>query len=414
MHTVKQVYVAGGMPVLSYVDRKVSDKRQELLDAIDSHKLITVTGNTKTGKTVLVNKMFPKDKHIWVDSGTVNNESEFWEFIHESLQLWDSIEKTTEYGGELAVAGTASAQAGIILAKATTEISGSISGNLSKGSLKGRSVNKKVSTLVELGKNNKCLIIDDFHYLDKQLQQTIVRALKGLIFNGLNVICIAIPHRKYDAIMVEREMNGRVVHIDIPVWEDYELVEIAKSGESPLRIKYREEVLTMLSTEAFGSPHLMQEFLILLLNDLGIHETQQDTYFVEKCDDAVFTKIAEQTGNEVFRKLAIGPRARSDRKERRLKDGKVVDIYKLVLLTLIELKPGMIRVNYVPEIRNAMKKLIDELPQVNEVSRNFEKMKEIALSDNSSVAVLEWNKSERELIITDPFFALYLKHGKLA
>jgi hypothetical protein len=413
MYTIKQVYVAGGMPVITYVDRKVQDKKQELIDAIDTHKLITVTGNTKTGKTVLVNKLFPKDKHIWIDSGTIKTESDFWDTIGEFCSLYETIEKSTEFGTEISGEVNTSGEANVLFAKATAQLSGSLTGSATKTATKSRTANKKVIAIQALRQNKHVLIIDDFHYIERSLQQSIVRALKGLIFDGLNVICIAIPHRKYDAIMVEREMNGRVAQVSIPQWEKYELIEIAKAGENPLNIKYENVILESLANEALGSPHLMQEFLIAVLKRNKIENTQSKTIKVSTMDKGIFEKIANDTGNEVFKKLAYGPRQRSDRKERILKNGKTVDIYKLVILTLIELKPGLIKINYIPDIRNAMKKIIDELPQINEVSRIFEKMKEIALTDNSSVPVLEWNKTERELIITDPFFALYLKYGKL-
>ncbi len=414
MITVKQVYTAGGMPELSFVDRKVADKRQELLDSVDSNNLVTVTGNTKTGKTVLVNKYFPKSTHVWVDAGSIKDETEFWETISEQLDLYDQTEKATELSGNVGGEVKGSAAAGILVAKASTEASASIGGGISRTTRRSKSTNKKILSINGLRESKKVLVIDDFHYLTGKLQQSIIRALKGLIFDGLNVVCIAIPHRKYDAVMVEREMNGRVTQVTIPEWEEAELIDIAKTGEQPLNISYDTGLLSILSREALGSPHLMQKYLIeLLIKDYAIRETQKDKRIIDVANEVLFSRIANETGNEVFKKLAYGPRQRSDRKKRILKNGRAVDIYKLVILTLLHIKPGLIKIRYVPEIRNAMRDLIDELPQVNEVSRVFEKMKEIALSDNSSVAVLEWNKAERELIITDPFFALYLKHGTI-
>jgi hypothetical protein len=60
------------------------------------------------------------------------------------------------------------------------------------------------------------LIIDDFHYLPRDLQGSIVRALKPLVFVGSSIIIIAIPHRRYDALKVEKEMTGWIHPVDIP------------------------------------------------------------------------------------------------------------------------------------------------------------------------------------------------------
>lgn len=53
----------------------------------------------------------------------------------------------------------------------------------------------------------------------------------------------------------------------------------------------------------------------------------------------------------------------------------------------------------------------DKVPNAQEVSRVLSKMSEIAISDESSTPVIDWEKEERKLHITDPFFAFYLKWG---
>ena len=54
-------------------------------------------------------------------------------------------------------------------------------------------------------------MIDDFHYLSRDVQLAVVRALKELIVAGLRVIALAVPHRGFDVPRVENEMTGRVV-----------------------------------------------------------------------------------------------------------------------------------------------------------------------------------------------------------
>ena len=46
----------------------------------------------------------------------------------------------------------------------------------------------------------------------------IVRGLKDLVFDGIAVIVASVPHRAYDAVRVEKEMTGRVEHLEIPFW----------------------------------------------------------------------------------------------------------------------------------------------------------------------------------------------------
>ena len=73
--------------------------------------------------------------------------------------------------------------------------------------------------------------------------------------------------------------------------------------------------------------------------------------------------------------------------------------------------PGLDSIQY-EVLRAAIREVLEEnLPQANEVTRVLEKMAEIASSDESSTPVLDWDKDEQLLHITDPFFAFYLKWG---
>lgn len=69
-YKTSHVFVPGGMPLHTYVSRSERNLENRLQTAGDNLcKLVTVTGATKSGKTVLTNKIFPKNKNIWVDGG---------------------------------------------------------------------------------------------------------------------------------------------------------------------------------------------------------------------------------------------------------------------------------------------------------------------------------------------------------
>jgi hypothetical protein len=73
----------------------------------------------------------------------------------------------------------------------------------------------------------------------------------------------------------------------------------------------------------------------------------------------------------------------------------------------------MERVDY-ELLRGAIRQtLAAEIPQAHEVSRVLEKMAEIASSDEASTPVIDWDKEDQELHVTDPCFAFFLKWGVL-
>ena len=55
------------------------------------------------------------------------------------------------------------------------------------------------------------------------------------------------------------------------------------------------------------------------------------------------------------------------------------------------------------------KVLSDNIPQGHEITRVLSKMDEIAKKELHGEPVLDWDKENTKLYISDPFFAFYLK-----
>ena len=77
----------------------------------------------------------------------------------------------------------------------------------------------------------------------------------------------------------------------------------------------------------------------------------------------IFCEIAEHSGRSIFNKLKRGPRARTDRKARNLRNGTKTDIYGLVMECLKDMKPGVCSIKY-EDLRNRIKDIsLDSPPQ---------------------------------------------------
>ncbi|EBI7385902.1 ATP-binding protein [Salmonella enterica] len=409
---VSQVFVPGGMPKLTYVERTQGEIREKLESAKDNLcKLVTLTGQTKSGKTVLTQMIFPftDPNVIWVDGGSIPAENDIWEQVLDRLDVYPNEEVNTSDTASTVVSGKANVSASILIAKGGGELGVSQNDGSTKGKKSARNITSKNAAIKALAESQASLIIDDFHYLDRDMQGSFVRAVKPLVFHGVPVVLIAIPHRRYDAIKVEREITGRLENIMMPYWSIDELKQIATIGFPLLNVNVSSAVVDILASEALGSPHLMQEFCKSLCADYSIKETSEKEIKISKVDDSLFKNVAESTGKVVFDKLATGPRQRSDRLMRLLKSGERVDIYKVVLYALSKMKPGMQTIQY-EELRSAIRDIVAETPpQAHEVTRVLEKMSEIASNEEASTPVIDWEREEQKLHITDPFFAFYLK-----
>ena len=234
-----------------------------------------------------------------------------------------------------------------------------------------------------------------------------------MIFEGLPVVLIAIPHKRYDAVKVEREMTGRIFPLSIPLWSETELAYIPKEGFKQLNVKPDGKLIDVFSKEAIGSPHLIQEFCRKICKESEILDDSRNWEIATDGNEIelILSSVAESIGRPMFDKLARGPRQRSDRIPRSLKSGGVTDIYGLILAALAHMKPGLETVEY-EQLRTAIRDVgKGKLPQANEITRVLGHMSTIAASDESSTPVIEYEEEEQLLHITDPFFAFFLRHG---
>jgi len=411
----QEVFVPGGFPRHTYNPR-ASLKLEERLGEVKENlcKLVTVTGNTKSGKTVLTRKVLPTEDSIWIDGGSVSEENDFWDIVVEQLNLFQTTTVGNETGTTSTVGGAIKSAASFFgIVKGEGEAKAELEKGRSDSVGKEQAIGSRVVALKGLKSAGIPLVIDDFHYLPKNLQGTIVRALKPLVFDGQPVVIIAIPHRRYDAMKVEREMTGRIFPMQIPAWEIGELEEIPRKGFALLGQGVHPEFLRCLSEQAIGSPHLIQDFCREACRqslNLGVDPGGLPVDALTP----IFKEVAETIGRPIFEKLARGPRQRTDRVSRTLKTGESVDIYQLVLHALAHMKPGLISIEY-EQLRAAIRDVsATAVPQLHEVARVLKHMSSIAATDQSSTPVIDFEDDEKKLHITDPFFAFYLRWGSLS
>lgn len=403
------IFVPGGFPKYTYNPREEKKLEEKIEEAKNNLcKLVTITGQTKSGKTVLTKKIYPKNESIWIDGGAIKTEEDFWNALIDQLEYYqtESYSKTTEENGSTSQEDLLKGELGLFGGSKKITVNG---GDKSAETLiRTKLVSTKISALKGLEVNKIPLIIDDFHYIERTIQGNVVRALKSPIFDGAPVIIIAIPHKRFDAMKVEKEMTGRISHVQIPMWNDTELTYIANIGFNLLNFQIDKMLIDYLANEAVGSPHLMQEFCRSLSKKLDNNVTISKAII-----DEIFHEIAENIGRPIFEKLMKGPRQRTDRIQRTLKNGKTVDIYGLILSALAHIKPGLISIEY-EELRQAIREVIStQLPQIHEIARVLKTMSRIAATDESSAPVIDFDEAEKKLHITDPFFSFYLKWGTL-
>ena len=241
-------------------------------------------------------------------------EDDFWTTVIDQLDLFQTTEIANGKGSTAKISASGTAIANFFVAKGEAKVGGSYGTSKSKSS-RTRAVSSRVAAMAGLRDAHRAIVIDDFHYLPRERQGSLMRALKPLIFDGLPVVIIAIPHRRYDAVKVEKEMTGRILPVNIPAWSEEELAYIPKTGFPLLNGTLSDALTKTLSEQSVGSPHLVQEFCRAICREQGITTTFGGKAANLSRDglNKVFGETAETIGRPIFEKLARGPRQRSDR-----------------------------------------------------------------------------------------------------
>lgn len=410
-YRLKQVFTPGGLPTVTYVNRENSGLERLLRGALaKGHSIICVTGSTKSGKTVLCRTVLNESGAVWLQGGRITSEDDFWSQLAHQLSLPSEVTVVT--GGELGTSGEVGVGGSIGLG------ANKVSASLRMGTSDKKSAtesNKSIralqlSTLQTMRSSNRALVVDDFHYIEPAIQKRIVQSLKSEVFDGLEVILLAVPHRGFDPISVEKEMEGRFTQISIPVWSDDELRSIPITGFRALNVSVDDAIVDRMVNESFASPILVQNFCseLCLRNDVvtTLDEIRElDGSYL----DSIFEETAKQFGFPNYEKLRKGPQSRKDRQKRRYKNGAEGDVYSAILLAIGKTGPKS-ETTY-DEIRSALRDVLAEgtIPQKHEVVKALSQMTRIAKKEIEGEPILEWVQSDGKLYITDPFLLFFMK-----
>jgi hypothetical protein len=93
-----EVFIAGGEPKTTYVDRQESHVERNLARAIASpNQIVSVAGPTKTGKTVLCKRILGDREYVWIDGGVVQSAQQLWDEVSGELRIPYQTSDSTDH-----------------------------------------------------------------------------------------------------------------------------------------------------------------------------------------------------------------------------------------------------------------------------------------------------------------------------
>ncbi len=410
---LSEIFTPNDTPTITYVGRADLKLEESLESFFELPKMIiSISGPSKSGKTVLIKKVLDEELIIPVIGSGIGVPEDLWERALQWMEAPTSITTTKSTAHRVSGGAKGGGKAGIPLVaqgKAEAHVDASKSWeDSSSGVTESAGLTRVIK---EIAGSEFVIFIDDFHYIPEALHEEVGRQIKVAADNGVKIVTASVPHRADDVVRSNPELRGRVAAVDLGYWDTRHLRMIARQGFSQLNIDLAPEVENRLCDEAMGSPQLMQTICYCLCQVLAIREPLHEHKRIEIGGAEILQALTQTSHFTDFSKmlssLHSGPKTRGqERKEHELVDGTRGDVYRTVLLA-IRADPIAMSFSYDDIMARIRAVCSADSPVGSSVTSCLEQMHLITESLQPGRPVLAWD--EDNLDITDPYFAFFLR-----
>jgi hypothetical protein len=303
VHKVGEVFGINRELPVNYVSRQGIDDK--LIDNLTRDHHIVIFGSSKQGKTCLRKSCLNDDDYIVVSCQSTMDLKQVHAAILKSAGYEMAESSTKSSDGSFKLSAKFTAKTGVIIASGQAEGGGELNRNKSEQTtthrleLDAQDPNDVIAALQEID-FRRFVVLEDFHYLPMETQQTFSHALKAFHENSkITFIVVAVWREENRLILFNGDLTGRVIAIDADAWNSAELHQVITAGEALLNMSFQRDFKQQLIDGSFQSVYLVQEGCHRACTDAGIYQTQ-DTYRelvpVRSARDYITEIVNEQGG----------------------------------------------------------------------------------------------------------------------
>lgn len=410
------VFTPGVFPKYTYVDRAERNLEERLRDALEvPGNAVSVSGPSKSGKTVLIERVVGEDYLIPVSGAGVRTPEDVWSQVLTWIGVPQSTTETTSrsYGGKAMLGGAGALKANFVVeASVDGKIEGSVGSGTSRQQMYSRSGLAQVIREIA-GSDDFVILIDDFHYIERGIQEEVARQIKEAVGKRVKIVTASVPHRADDVVRSNPELRGRLETIDFASWKREELLQIADLGFQALNSEIDVESCLKFATESLGSPQLMQAICLAAARRKGLRVKPKKLAKYTFTADERKQVFEGQTSIGDFRSLVQvldqGPKTRgTERKIHQLKWGATGDVYRC-LLHAIASDPPVQSLTY-REITSRTEAIcVGAPPAGSSVVTACAHMHNLAAAKFPNEVVFDWDEDKQVLNLPDPYLLFFLR-----
>jgi hypothetical protein len=410
-----EVFTPTSFPSHTYVTREELHNERLLREWMrSSTQVASISGPSKAGKTVLVQRVVGEDNLITVSGASVRSPDQLWERV---LDWWGEPHSTTAASAD-ATTETRAQEKGLTLGVPGSGASGKhVSSTAHAGTQTTQAtVNRRglPQVVQEIAHTPYTILLDDFHYIPSQIQGDVAQQIKDAASRGVRICVASVPVKADNLVRALPELRGRVLAIDVDYWSQKDLIQIAKLGCPLLGLEVDNASLQMFAREAAGSPQLMQSICLWMCNHLGVRETAEPSRAVQLDElarkEILFLTSCTADFRSLVRAMVSGPRARpGERRSYVHQDGRVADVY-LSIMRAVAMDPPRLELDY-PELQRRLEVMCKGAsPDGASIVNACIKLSQIASGFTAVTGPsFEWDEQAQMLVMPDPYLLFYLR-----
>lgn len=411
-----EVFTPTSFPTHTYVERDHLHHERLLREWIrSSTQIASISGPSKSGKTVLVQRVVGEGNLITVSGASVRTADQLWDRV---LDWWgephttvaSAADTSTETRGNERLANIGVPGVGVS-GRSTSGAS-----HAAVETLQATANRRGLPQVVqELAHTPYTILLDDFHYIPAAIQGDVAQQLKDAASRGVRICVASVPVRSDNLVRALPELRGRVLAVDIDYWNRRDLMEIPRLGCPKLNLEVDEASLQMFAGEAAGSPQLMQSICLWMCNHLGVREAADPMRAVQLDElarkEILFLTSCTVDFRSVVRALIAGPRVRpGERRTYVHHDGRIADVY-LSIMRAIAMDPPRLAIGY-DDLQRRLEMLCKGAsPDGASVINACVRLGQIAAGFATAPTgpSLEWDEQAQMILLPDPYLLFYLR-----
>ncbi len=232
------------------------------------------------------------------------------------------------------------------MAKAAGELKGEV-GSGRKTTVSSKATVDYLQLLIsELAGSGMVVLIDDFHYIPRDIQTLVAQQIKEAIDKGVKIICASVPYHSEDVLRGNADLRGRIVSLNFNYWDVGQLAKIGELGFAALNIDASAGTIKLFAAEAAGSPQLMQAICLNACYAVDCRTRPEQSRTLPNDSDfltEVCSRISPSADfSSTLEKLIEGPKTRgTERNSYIMENGSVGDVYTVILRAIAASPPTL-------------------------------------------------------------------------